>query len=112
MEAMLDAAAPSKIMDAVVAGNSRAQVQQGLDPLVPASPGLRHGDDLSASDCCSDGIDEMSVMAARLLSADACMIMLIAGNIGDRLTFRGYCGARPIDDAAKREQTRQAESAA
>lgn len=51
-------------------------------------------------------------MAARLLAADTCMIMLIAGNIGDRLTFRTYCSELSTDGPARKDQTRQGESAA
>src|SRR5207249_9118188 len=111
MEAILDAAR-SKVTDSAVADNGRAQVPHGLDSLVCAIPRPSYGDDLCTNDCWSEGINEISAMAARLLSADACMIMLSAGNISDRLTFRAYCGALPVDDGAKREQTRQAERAA
>jgi len=71
------------------------------------------GDEIAGNDrVCDSSIDDLSTLAARLLGADACMITLIASDIGDRLTFRSYCGALPADASARKQWTRQGESAA
>jgi hypothetical protein len=95
MEAILDAA-PSRFVEPVVIANGRAQFEQVLDAVVPATSAPSDGDDVSSTDCWSGSISEVSVMAARLLAADTCMIMLIAGNIGESAARCAISAGRPL----------------
>src|SRR5438093_1220896 len=69
-----------------------------------------------AASCCianpDEKIGQLTNIAAKLLAADGCMILLLDGVARNRMTFKVYSSGRPVSAKARQEWTQRGETVA
>jgi len=98
----------------LVAVARRVQQANMVEPLITGT--TAHMLDAHAAPCSVANPDEkirrLTMMAAKLLAVDDCLILLLDGGARDRMSFRAYSSGCPGSANAYQEWTRQGESAA